>query len=203
MAKITEKKCTRCKKIKVASSANFAKNKRYPDGFCLWCKECQKVYRARGVVDAIHKNSRNLNIPKIYELHDLNGNCKKCERRNEQIYKNQQGRGRADVAGVRGIENWNQVGSVLRELAELQSGINKEEANYEKRFSMIKKYSDEVIEPYLARQTNLQTMLQNFLRKDGRKRLIRKYDFGVIKLFRGRLKIQLDADLAKQRMGKP
>jgi hypothetical protein len=68
---------------------------------------------------------------------------------------------------------------------------------------MIRKYSDEVIEPHLAHQINLQTMLQNFLKKDGRKRLIRKYNFGVIKLFRGRLKIQLDADLAKQKMGMP
>jgi hypothetical protein len=203
MPDTSEKQCGRCKKTKARNNINFAKNKRSPDGFCSWCKDCQKIYRSGSVLDTIHKKDRNPTIPKIYELHDLNCNCKKCERKNEQIYKNQQGRGKADVAEVRGIENWNQIGSILRELAELQSGINEEEANYEKRVSMIRKYSNEVIEPYLAHQINLQTMLQNFLRKDGRKRLIRKYDFGIIKLFRGQLKIQLDADLAKQKMEKP
>jgi hypothetical protein len=193
MTKIAEKKCNKCGKVKPREA--FSKNKNMPDGRCAWCKDCQKDY--------YDNRSSRPSTTKSYELHDLKCECEECEKRKVRIDKSRQGRGKADLAEVRGIENWNQVGSVLRELAELQSGINEEEVNYEKRVSMIRKYSDEVIEPHLAHQINLQTMLQNFLKKDGRKRLIRKYNFGVIKLFRGRLKIQLDADLAKQKMGMP
>lgn len=132
-----EKRCSRCKKLKPRTGAYFSKNKRSPDGFCSWCKECQKTYRSKR------------NLPKTYELHRLDCTCKKCEKRNEQIYKNQQGRGRADVAEIRGIQDLNQVDSVLREMAVLQNGINEEMAAYERRVSMIKEYSDEAIDPGL------------------------------------------------------
>ncbi len=203
MPEITEKKCIRCKKSKALNLTNFAKNKRSPDGFCSWCKECQKIYRSRGILDTNHKKKPDSNTPKTYELHDLSCTCKECQKRNEQIYKNQQRRGKADAVKTLGIQNWNQVDSILREMAELQSCINEERALCEKRVSMIRKYSDETIEPLLFHQIALQTMLQNFLRKNERKKLIRSYRFGSINFFRGRLKIQLNVDLAKQRRGKP
>lgn len=192
-----EKRCSRCRKTKPRTNTYFSKNKRSPDGFCLWCKKCQKEYRDRRI---LHTNS---NAPKTYELHSLECACKECEKRNERIYKNQQGRGKADVTETLGIQSWNQVDSVLREMAELQSDINKETTVCEKRVSMIREYSKEVIEPWLVHQIVLQATLQNFLRKDGRKRLVGRYRFGIINFFRGRLKIKLNLNLAKQQRGKP
>ena len=192
-----EKRCSRCKKTKPRTNAYFSKNKRTLDGFCPWCKKCQKEYRDERMLYT------NPNTPKTYELHSLECTCKECEKRNERIYKNQRGRGKAAVTETLGIQDWNQVDSVLREMAELQSDINKEMTVCEKRASMIKKYSDEVIEPWLVHQIALQTMLQNFLRKNSKKRIVGRYRFGVINFFRGRLKIKLNLKLAKRQRGKP
>jgi hypothetical protein len=195
MAEITEKKCKKCGKVKPREA--FSKDKKSPSGLAAYCKSCQKIYQAD------YKKRGSLPISKAYELHDLECTCKKCEKRSKQIYKNKLTQKNVIEAERLGIQNWNQIDSVLREMAELQSRINEEEVNCETRISLIKKYSEEIIDPWIAHQIALQIMLQNFLRKDGRKRLIRKYRFGRIRFFRGQLKIQFDIDLAKQRMEKP
>ncbi|MFZ0035633.1 MAG: hypothetical protein WAK60_11685 [Sedimentisphaerales bacterium] len=195
MAEITKKKCKKCGGKKPHKA--FSKNKKSPDGLVAYCKSCMKIYQAG------YKKRGSLPISKTCELHDLECTCKKCEKRSKQIYKNKLTQKNVIEAERLGIQSWNQIDSVLQEMAELQSRINDEEANCEERISLIKKYSEEIIDPWIAHQITLQIMLQNFLRKDGRKRLIRKYCFGTIKLFRGQLKIQFNVDLAKQRMGKP
>jgi hypothetical protein len=201
MPEITEKKCRQCGEIKPRDA--FYKNKNSADGLTLYCGACLKIKQAKYRKRYTKNGYVSLSDSRTYELHNLQCTCEKCEKRNRGIYENQQGKGESGVAEILGIHSWKQVDSVVREMAELQSGIDDEGANCEKRISLIKKYSDELIEPLLTHQIALQSMLLNFLKKDGRKRLIRKYDFGVIKLFDGQLKIQLDVGLAKQRMGKP
>lgn len=117
----------------------------------------------------------------------LKSTCKNCSR----------------AVSVKGIESESQLDSVMREMAELQACINNEEALCQHRIFLVQKYSNEMIEPHLTRQMFLQTLLQSFFEKVGRKNFAHKYRFGEIRLVRGKLKIKLNADLAKQRMGKP
>ncbi|MDD5064290.1 MAG: hypothetical protein PHQ35_05975 [Phycisphaerae bacterium] len=104
---------------------------------------------------------------------------------------------------AKGLENENQINSVIREMAELQANIDHEKALCETRISLVKKYTDEIIEPSTSHQTFLQTMLLTFLKKQKIKRFSRQYRFGVISFSRGKLRLRLDADLAKQMMEKP
>jgi len=201
------KRCSRCKKTKPRTSTYFSKNKHYPDGFSLSCKVCQKEYRCgleldSGYRDGPEKKTRR-NIPETYGLHGLECTCKKCKKMKKQIYKNQQGRGKANGAEVLGIQDWSQADSVLREMAELQSCISEEEVMCEKRISMIRKYSEEAIIPWLAHRVALQIMLRDFLRKDGGKNFVCRRRFGVIEFSRCQLKIKLNLSLAKRRMGLP
>jgi len=107
------------------------------------------------------------------------------------------------VAPTAGIDNLDQFDSVLREMAELQAGIDQEKSACENRISLVKEYTDEVIEPWLNHQTALQTMLLGFLKGNGKKTLTRKYRFGTIHFSHGRLKIRLNVDLARQQIEKP
>jgi hypothetical protein len=139
--------------------------------------------------------------------------CKKCEQVKpfSDFYKDKTKQGGLKsickecfgAIPAKGIENENQIDSVIREMAELQANIDYEKTLCETRISLVKKYTDEIIEPSVSHQIFLRTMLLGFLKKRKTKTFSHKYRFGVIKLFRGQLKIQLDADLAKQRMGKP
>lgn len=134
-------------------------------------------------------------------------NCKECKRKYEREYKKASRQQRkfdnVEVAPATGIVNENQIDSLIREMAELQASINCEKASCETRISLIKKYTDEIIEPSVSHQIAVQTMLLDFLKKRGTKTFFRKYPFGVVSFSRGKLRLRLDADLAKQRMEKP
>jgi hypothetical protein len=64
-----------------------------------------------------------------------------------------------------GIDSWDQVGSVLRELSELQYKINTETELCQKRIAMIEEYSQEITDPCIAHQIGLRIMLENFIKK--------------------------------------
>jgi len=48
-----EKYCNRCKKIKAINE--FSKNKAQKDGYCCWCKDCQKKYKKDYYIKNIEK----------------------------------------------------------------------------------------------------------------------------------------------------
>ncbi len=134
--------------------------------------------------------------------------CKECKREYEREYKRIYRKGKVDVtkkqvAPTAGIDSLDQIDSVLREMAELQAGIDQEKATCEKRISLVREYTNETIEPWLSHQTALQALLLDFLKRNGEKTLTRKYRFGTICFSRGRLKIYLNVNLAKQNTEKP
>jgi len=102
-----------------------------------------------------------------------------------------------------GIDDETQIDSVIREMAELQVGIDNEKELCQQRISLIQKYSDEQIEPYLSRLMFWEAKLRKFVKKQQGKRFFRGCRFGNVSYYRGKLKIQLNADLAKKMMGKP
>jgi hypothetical protein len=125
--------------------------------------------------------------------------CKECQK---SLYK------KPHIAAQNsreGIDSWQQVDSVLREMAESQVVIDKEQAVCDKRIELIKKYSEETIEPYLTHKMALENMLKNFLRAElsGVKTATRKFSFGQIFWSKGKVKISLNTTLAKVRTGKP
>jgi len=139
---------------------------------------------AVGTLDADHKKRVDLKAPKTYELHGL-----ECT---------------GNVAPENlGIQDWSQIDSALREMAELRYTVNKEKAACEKRISLIKNYTAETITPRVLHLKTLYSMLQNFLNRSGGGKHISNYRFGSIHFLDGQLKIRLNLGLAKQRMGKP
>ena len=141
--------------------------------------------------------------PKKEFLRGRNSNCIECRRLYNRIYKQSHKReqGRSEA----GIETWDQVDSVIREMAELQYGIQKEYVALEERIAILKRHTAEIIEPDLFHQINLRSILKAFLEKacpPGRA-IRRKFDFGIVRLCRGKLNVVLDAARAGQRIGKP
>jgi hypothetical protein len=134
-------------------------------------------------------------------------NCKGCKREYEREYikasRQQRKFDGVEIAPATGIANESQIDSLIREMAELQVNINCEKALCEARISLVKKYTDEIIEPSASHQIALQTMLLDFLKKRGTKTFSRKYRFGVVSFSRGKLRLCLYADLARQEMEKP
>ncbi len=135
--------------------------------------------------------------------------CKECKRKYEREYikaARQKRKGKFDnpnVGEATGIESECQIDSMIREMAELSANIDKERALCDHRISLIKQYTNENIEPLASHKFALQTMLLNFLKKQKAKRFYRKYRFGIVSFCRGKLKLSLDTDLAKQMMEKP
>jgi hypothetical protein len=129
--------------------------------------------------------------------------CRDCRRQFWRLYKKMRKEGQVRT-GV-GIETWGQVDSAIREMAELQHEIQKEYAALEGRIALLKKYTDEIIEPKIFHQINLRSMLKTFLEKTHTKKevITRYFNFGILRFHRGKLELDLDAVYAGQRMGKP
>lgn len=169
-----KKTTKRCGKCgKVKASDDFHKSRSSKDGLGHVCKECYKAYYKD------HKQHLKSTHKKRSDVDSQNSRA--------------------------GIDSWQQVDSVLREMAESQLVINHENTALEERINLIKSYSNEIIEPPLSHQMVLQTMLIMFLKKEllKTKNTTRKFPFGKIFWSNGKVKIKLNTELAKNRMGKP
>jgi hypothetical protein len=133
--------------------------------------------------------------------------CKECKREYERIYKKALREQRKfnciECTPARGIENESQIDSVIREMAELQASIDYEKAQCEKRISLIKKYTEEIIEPFLSHKISLHLMFLNFLKNQKIKLFSRQYRFGQVSFLRGKLNITLYAEKAGQMRNRP
>jgi hypothetical protein len=135
--------------------------------------------------------------------------CLDCRREYNRVWKQLSRAGKArqtnQASSEVGIETWGQVDSVIREMAESQFKIQKEYAALEKRIALLKKNTDETIEPELIHQINFRSMLKVFLEKtcSTEQAILKRFDFGVLRFHRGKLEVELNAAYAGQRMGKP
>jgi hypothetical protein len=134
--------------------------------------------------------------------------CKDCKRNFENSYKKNWRINRRDIEPQNcraGLDSWQQVDNVLREMAESQIAIDKEQTVCNKRIELIKKYSDEIIEPYLTHKMGLEAMLAMFFKKElsGVKTSTRKFSFGKVFYKNGKVQVDLNIELAKGRLGKP
>jgi hypothetical protein len=100
---------------------------------------------------------------------------------------------------VPGIYNLEQFDGAIREMAELECGINQEKT----KTNNILIQQNSTTEPWLTHQANLRKMLLSFLKRNKIKEFNRNYPFGSVAFSCSKLKISLNPDLAKQRMEKP
>jgi hypothetical protein len=129
--------------------------------------------------------------------------CRKCSAEYRRNYRG--GERSRLIHNPRGIDSMNQVGSVLREMSELQHQISIENSLCEKRKKMIENYSKEITEPLTAHQLNLREMLTVFIKKTwpGMKQKAEHFRFGSIRLQKRKLIIDLRPGLAGRLRGKP
>lgn len=136
----------------------------------------------------------------------LNYICKDCRRAYNTTYQKLRRGGKPKVTNIRaaGIDSWNQIDSVLRELSESQYKINTENALCQERKALIDKYSQEITEPLVAHQIGLQTILIDFLKKNlVEAQRVRKCRFGSVCFMLGKLELTLKPALAGKLIGKP
>ncbi|MGA2678264.1 MAG: hypothetical protein ABSF37_03065 [Sedimentisphaerales bacterium] len=132
--------------------------------------------------------------------------CRECRRQFWRAYKQALKRGhRKNSSAEIGIETWEQVDSLIREMAESQFEIKKEYADLEKRIVLLKKYTENAVEPELIHQMKFRFMLKEFLKKTTPKGQVvtRRFDFGILRFHRGKLDVELNTVYAGQRMDKP
>lgn len=215
MPQVEKKKCKRCNQTKPLT--DFSKNKRSPDGKDFYCKACVKIdsdNRKAGAAKA--KKKQCATCGKIKSAADytkdkkspdgLNIKCKQCYNAYIRACRNTQKAGKGEGRRVNpGIQKWRQVAGVLREMAELQLAINRENAACKKRIALIKAYSDEVTEPCYSHQIALQVMLEEFLKTNcvKAKPTVKAFRFGSLRYSRGKVQLKLNVDHAEQRLGKP
>lgn len=216
MLEVTEKKCGKCKKTKPPQDFTFDKNTR--DGLRWECKECTRAYQL--ALKQKEKNSpeekrcRACGVVKLrryfyttnYRPDGLRDWCIDCEKKFQQSKKEKRNERAAIQPEFRvGIDTWDQVGGVLREIAELQLRAKIEAVNCKEHITLIKKDSEEAVAPIVNQQIFLRLLLESFLRKacSTSVKTFRKYRFGGLHYYRGNLRLDLNLELAHQRAGQP
>ncbi len=213
MPEAKEKKCSKCKTKKPA--AEFHKDKKTRDGLGYYCKQCvgatNRFYRNMQKQRQTKRCSK-CGIKKPIEdfsksksgSDGLRSDCKKCHSDYVNFREKLKRPGNAENKKV-GISTWSQVGSMLREMAELQFAINAENTLCEKRIAMIRKHSEEAIEPSQTHQIALQVMLEDFLKKNcaKAKMTIKNFRFGGVRFCRGKTEVSLNVELAGKKLDKP
>ncbi|MBA7656591.1 hypothetical protein ES703_64517 [subsurface metagenome] len=159
-------------------------------------KRCSKC----GLIRSIDKFPKNKRAPDGLGYH-----CKDCEEAYNTAYHKLRRAGKLAVFRVvAGIDSWNQIDSVLRELSEAQYRINTETNLCKQRKKMIEQYTQEITEPLAAHQISLQKMLVDFLKKNREKaKQVTVCRFGAVCFRRGKVELTLKPALAGKRMEKP
>ncbi len=211
------KKCLFCNLIKPASE--FYTDRKRKDGLTARCKKCIREYalevKIREKIIPKEKRCPRCGIVKTasefwkckFKANGLYSHCIKClklHRKTRLAILNIK-----DTKGIKDndlkkVESWNEVDSILREIAETQLTINAEEKACKNRVSMIIKQSSEAIAPYKRHQHRLRYMLESFLKKvwlygDSQ----REFRFGTIKVIRKNIVYNINVALAKERLGLP
>ena len=104
-----------------------------------------------------------------------------------------------------GLDSWDQIDSVVREIAEIQAAINAEKATCERRIAQLKEYVNKAIRPWQAHQERLIDMLREYFKKNHTDTVAATKDcrFGTVGYFGGRIILDLNTELAKERIDKP
>ena len=153
----------------------FSKNRRQKDGLACACRKCQKKYAAGTFLPKSRENNSPVN-------------------QNDLLKRSSAG-----------INDYKQINSVLREMAESQIVIDRENAALEEKLNRIKLESTVYIEPVKSHQTTLRLMLETFLKKifSDIEKATRLFEFGIICWNNGTVSIKLNTELAENRMDKP
>lgn len=89
-------------------------------------------------------------------------------------------------------------------MAELQGAINAERVLCKRRLAMVKQYSQEGTESWRITLALWRRRIRAFVSKQcGKGNCQKKYRFGSIRYKRGKLKIELDSELAAASRDKP
>ncbi|MFH1614920.1 MAG: hypothetical protein ABIG61_07540 [Planctomycetota bacterium] len=105
----------------------------------------------------------------------------------------------------KGISSFGQIGSAIREMAEMQAGIDAEQMKFEEQITGAKKYFEDKIAPMVLHKKQLTIMIKSFLdwQGEGLKQMNLVLEFGSVLIDENGLDIKLDSELARQRYDKP
>ena len=211
------KKCSRCGEEKPLTE--FYINRHQPNGLTSACKSCTKKYvvnrnrivqQAHTVIDkhTVNKYCQRCGLLKAAsEFHKNAGKsdgldywCKKCRNRYNKAYKNL-----GTPAFGTGIDDWLQVDSVLRTMAELRHDTNCTKAECEKRISTIRAEHEKGIESAAEKIKCFNGMIAQFARKHcpEHETIVRQFRFGTVQVYRGDINVELRVDYAGAMRGKP
>jgi hypothetical protein len=209
---VQEKRCRHCGETKPAEA--FCKAGHSADGLGIYCKSClaakyadrrvnnlPKAKRCSGcgLIKASTKFSRHRRSPD-----GLQSECRECRRIKERIrFMIKAGRIKKEDVFV--ISSWDQVESLIREMAETQCSINDAKAEYKKQVELLKQdFTDDILAT-TQRQIRLQLMIEAFARRNisELQNETRKFRFGVLVCEQRKFRIELDTDLARACLGKP
>jgi len=104
-----------------------------------------------------------------------------------------------------GIDQLQQLDSVLREMAELQAAINCEKTACAERIGTAQYHLGKTIGTWQAYFVELKMMVEAFMQKHYEKHLqmIVDYPFGSVSFLDGEVDVSLNVKLAAERRGKP
>lgn len=204
MAKVTSKRCRMCGEVKPASEYYCRHDLR--DGLSPYCKLCTKIYVGGGKITNKRCCVCNLVKPIGEYSRDIESNrlaayCKACEK---SSHKENHKKLREQICHSP-IQTWEQVGSVLRSMSELQYAIMVEAQSLKERIATLKSLAMKPIGAWHGQLTELGTMVEGFLRCNHGEDYFegRVFEFGSISHSKAGIDIKLKPKLAGKRIGKP
>jgi len=213
---VAQKRCRLCKEVKARES--FSKDLAKRDGLGSYCKECRRLKRETSkkldrTLPEVKRCARCGQEKKQQEFygskyhHDgLRNECKDCVRLDRRVYCAVR-KAQKEQKGFHGpgIDTWEQVGAMLREMAELQIGVNREKQQHVKTVNVLKRDFANKLRPYLIKQSRFQLMIEYFIKTHRRecKRLHRQFRFGSVSFSRNTIDVQLNVAFAQERLGLP
>ncbi len=212
-----KRKAKRCPKCGIIKPVNeFYRNKARPDGRADWCKDCKKAHKySKGKIEVVIPGQKQCTYCKVIKPESefqrcgnrsdgLQARCKDCCRaivadRNRRRKAERDAAARIDYK----IFNYEQMDSVVREMAEVQLEIDVELKVCQQRVTRTIQESAEVLEPRRRRLQHFLTAIECYFIRESRVRATKQFRFGLVQCHRGNVNVELDVKQAEKCLGKP
>jgi len=213
---VEEKRCRACGKVKTRDC--FTKDIATRDGLDNRCRECRaeqreanrKIDRALPETKVCSRCGQTKRQQDFYrepsKKAGLSGICKECLRLHGRVtYVLRQADKAEETVRGPGINTWEQVGEAIREMAELQTEVNREKAQHKKTIDILKSDLARKLRPYIMKQSRYELMIEYFIKTHRQecKRLHRQFRFGSVSFSRNFIDVRLNVALAQERLGLP
>jgi len=128
----------------------------------------------------------------------LNTRCKACCKMYMKQWKERQEKGEETP-----IRSWEQVGDLIRSMAETQNAIQKTNAETQGKIDKLLEHANEAINPWKLRLINQRIWIEEFFKKTGVKSGIKVFEFGSVVFENNKIELRLNPTKAAKRIGRP